>query len=233
MMKKSLLILTLAMSSEIYAAQICAKSANSFEATECLDKEVKRLRTELNTIYKKVYKQTEAKKELDTAQKSWFNYKDQIIFLNDRVTDNYNLEDSYSDYLAENPNIKKLPFIKRIKYTPNNPLKDYKWENNSTDVWLVKDTLLNEERIHTNQLGNDIKTLGRIKGNMQYLEDFWNIEIRPINFKYAYLNENVLNFTKLNQSKIRDKYLKVKIRYSGEDLTIIQAVKALFTISYA
>ena len=68
---------------------------------------------------------------------------------------------------------------------------------------------------------------------MQYLEDFWNIEIRPINFKYAYLNENVLNFTKLNQSKIRDKYLKVKIRYSGEDLTIIQAVKALFTISYA
>ena len=77
MMKKSLLILTLVMSSEIYAAQICAKSANSFEATECLDKEVKRLRTELNTIYKKVYTQTEAKKELDTAQKSWFNYKDQ------------------------------------------------------------------------------------------------------------------------------------------------------------
>ena len=163
----------------------------------------------------------------------WYKYKDVIQFLNDRVTDNYNLEDSYSDYLAEYPNIKKLPFIKRIKYNPNNPLKDYKWENNSTDVWLVKDTLLNEERIHTNQLGNDIKTLGRIKGNMQYLEDFWNIEIRPINFKYAYLNENVLNFTKLNQSKIRDKYLKVKIRYSGEDLTIIQAIKALFTISYA
>ena len=163
----------------------------------------------------------------------WFNYKDQIIFLNDRVTDNYNLEDSYSDYLAENPNIKKLPFIKRIKYTPNNPLKDYKWENNSTDVWLVKDTLLNEERIHTNQLGNDIKTLGRMRGNMQYLEDFWNVEIRPINFKYAYLDRNVLKFTSLKQSKIRDKYLKIKVRYSGEDLTIIQAIKTLFTISYA
>ena len=163
----------------------------------------------------------------------WYKYKDVIQFLNDRVTNDYNLEDSYSDYLAEYPNIKKLPFIKRIKYNPNNPLKDYKWEDNSTDVWLVKDTLLNEERIHTNQLGNDIKTLGRMRGNMQYLEDFWNVEIRPINFKYAYLNENVLNFTKLNQSKIRDKYLKVKIRYSGEDLTIIQAVKALFTISYA
>ena len=165
----------------------------------------------------------------------WYNYKDVIQFLNDRVGEiNYpDLETSYLKYLQLNQSIKKLPFIKRIKYNPNNPLKDYKWENNSTDVWLVKDTLLNEERIHTNQLGNDIKTLGRIKGNMQYLEDFWNIEIRPINFKYAYLNENVLNFTKLNQSKIRDKYLKVKIRYSGEDLTIIQAIKALFTISYA
>ena len=165
----------------------------------------------------------------------WYKYKDVIQFLNDRVGEiNYpDLETSYLKYLQLNQSIKKLPFIKRIKYNPNNPLKDYKWENNSTDVWLVKDTLLNEERIHTNQLGNDIKTLGRIKGNMQYLEDFWNIEIRPINFKYAYLNENVLNFTKLNQSKIRDKYLKVKIRYSGEDLTIIQAVKALFTISYA
>lgn len=165
----------------------------------------------------------------------WYKYKDVIQFLNDRVGEiNYpDLETSYLKYLQLNQSIKKLPFIKRIKYNPSNPLKDYKWENNSTDVWLVKDTLLNEERIHTNQLGNDIKILGRIKGNMQYLEDFWNIEIRPINFKYAYLNENVLNFTKLNQSKIRDKYLKVKIRYSGEDLTIIQAVKALFTISYA
>lgn len=43
MMKKSLIILTLVMSSEIYAAQICAKSANSLEATECLEKQVKSL----------------------------------------------------------------------------------------------------------------------------------------------------------------------------------------------
>lgn len=175
----------------------------------------------------------------------WYNYKDEIIFLNDRVGTTIdssevvdaddsingtyrNLEHSYRKYLKSNLSVKKLPFIKRVRSSQTDT-----WESNTTDVWLYYDELLNEYRIWTNQLGNDIKTLGRIRGNMQYLEDFWNIEIRPINFKYAYLNENVLKFTSLKQSKLRDKYLKIKVRYSGEDLTIVQAIKTLFTISYA
>lgn len=175
----------------------------------------------------------------------WYNYKDEIIFLNDRVGTTIdssevvdaddsingtyrNLEHSYRKYLKSNLSIKKLPFIKRVRSSQTDI-----WESNTTDVWLYYDKLLNEYRIWTNQLGNDIKTLGRMRGNMQYLEDFWNIEIRPINFKYAYLNENVLKFTSLKQSKLRDKYLKIKVRYSGEDLTIVQAIKSLFTISYA
>ena len=175
----------------------------------------------------------------------WFNYKDEIIFLNNRVGNTIdssevvdaedlingtyrNLEHSYRKYLKSNLSIKKLPFIKRVRSSQTDT-----WESNTTDVWLYYDELLNEYRIWTNQLGNDIKTLGRMRGNMQYLEDFWNVEVRPINFKYAYLNENVLKFTSLKQSKLRDKYVKIKVRYSGEDLTIIQAIKTLFTISYA
>lgn len=175
----------------------------------------------------------------------WYNYKDEIIFLNDRVGTTIdssevvdaddsingtyrNLEHSYRKYLKSNLSIKKLPFIKRVRSSQTDT-----WESNTTDVWLYYDELLNEYRIWTNQLGNDIKTLGRMRGNMQYLEDFWNVEIRPINFKYAYLDKNVLKFTNLKQSKLRDKYLKIKVRYSGEDLTIIQAIKTLFTISYA
>lgn len=175
----------------------------------------------------------------------WYNYKDEIIFLNDRVGTTIdssevvdaddsingtykNLEHSYRKYLKSNLSIKKLPFIKRVRSSQTDT-----WESNTTDVWLYYDELLNEYRIWTNQLGNDIKTLGRMRGNMQYLEDFWNVEVRPINFKYAYLNENVLKFTSLKQSKLRDKYLKIKVRYSGEDLTTIQAIKTLFTISYA
>ncbi|WP_228253325.1 lysozyme inhibitor LprI family protein [Acinetobacter calcoaceticus] len=41
-----------------------------------LDKEIKSLKSELNSIYKKAYTQTEAKQELDSSQKAWLKYKE-------------------------------------------------------------------------------------------------------------------------------------------------------------
>lgn len=35
------------------------------------------------------------------------------------------------------------------------------------------------------------------------------------------------------ETRIRDRYVKVKVRYSGSDLAIIYALKTLYTISYA
>jgi hypothetical protein len=35
------------------------------------------------------------------------------------------------------------------------------------------------------------------------------------------------------QTKIRDKYCKIKIRYSGTKLAVISAIITTFTISYA
>ena len=161
----------------------------------------------------------------------WYEYKDEILLINEMTgTTNNTLEEAYKEYLKINRHIKKLPFIKRIRSSDITK----KWEQNSTNINLIHDELLSEYRINSNQLGNDIKKVGRLKGNMQYLEDLWSIEIRPINFKYAYLDDNDnLKFTKLYQSRIRDKYLKVKVRYSGKELAIIQAIKTLFTISYA
>ena len=40
-------------------------------------------------------------------------------------------------------------------------------------------------------------------------------------------------WTYRKETRIRDKYLKVKIRYSGEELAIITALKTLYIISYA
>lgn len=164
----------------------------------------------------------------------WFDYKDVIVELNERViTDSVmypTLEESYKEYLQNNRSVKKLPFIKRIRRTTGN----IQWEANTTDVKLVKDNLLNEDRVNIQQLANDIKIHGRLRGNIQYLEDLWNVEIRPVNFKYAYLNStDTLQFTTLKQSRLRDKYLKVRVKYSGDDLAIVQAIKTTFTISYA
>lgn len=159
-----------------------------------------------------------------------------------------------------NPNgriIKKLPYLKLKltdkKGTPEKPR--YTWEGDFDDFWnsyrkptnnkdndysfncnevcLIEDDQLHEQRVHSEQLGNNMKKYGRVRGNMQYLEDAWKVEIRPIQFEWAYLDkEGNLKKQKV-ETRHRDKFLKVKIRYSGEDLAVIQAVYTFFELSYA
>jgi len=69
---------------------------------------------------------------------------------------------------------------------------------------------------------------------MHYVEDAWDVQIQPIAFKYAYLNsakELILSDTK--EMNIRDKYIKIRVRYSGEKYAIINSLLTLFTVSYA
>jgi len=40
-------------------------------------------------------------------------------------------------------------------------------------------------------------------------------------------------WTSRKETRIRDKYLRVKVRYSGEDKAIISAIRTLYSISYA
>lgn len=174
------------------------------------------------------------------------------------------LEDKYPDFpgLFERDRIiHKLPYLKMKhtdkKGTPERP--HYKWDNpsgstyweqqidkldsktkdgkytyNCSEPCLVEDDQLNETRIRTEQLGNDIRKYGRIRGNMQYLEDFWDVEIRPIQLTWCYLDDSKsLCKNKLTETRHRDKYIKVKVRYSGEDLAVINGILTLYNESYA
>lgn len=71
---KKLLLLTLLVSSGAWAD--CENPSNSHEIQQCLSSEVIALKKELNTSYAKLYKQTEAKQELNNAQKAWLKYKE-------------------------------------------------------------------------------------------------------------------------------------------------------------
>ena len=73
-MKKLILITAFFISSGAYAS--CSNPQNSFESQKCLDSEVKSLKSKLNIVYKKIYAQTEAKQELDLAQKQWLKFKE-------------------------------------------------------------------------------------------------------------------------------------------------------------
>lgn len=194
----------------------------------------------------------------------WYLYKPIIEWCNEHENEFNSLEDAYKYVMSNtletlynnslhpdfpilfnkpgNYIIKKLPFLK-IKLSDrkgtkmNNSILDDQpdmYKDNTSETILIKDDQLSEYRIHTEQLGNDIKKYGRIRGNMQYLEDLWNIEIRPIAFKYAYIDSNQeLKFTSLQETKHRDKYIKIKIRYTGKDLTVIQGIITMLQYSLA
>ena len=72
---KKLLLLAIASTFSVGVWASCDNvPAHSAEA--CYDKEVTTLKKQLNQVYARLYRQTNAKNELDNAQKSWLTYKE-------------------------------------------------------------------------------------------------------------------------------------------------------------
>ena len=139
-----------------------------------------------------------------------------------------------------------------------------------TGTEVVYDDNLGEYSLVTHCKGADLKEVGRLRGNMQYKEDIWEVEIRPINYvqknesKWNKVPQIILNnipndiekdeissddlpseyditdvtlpldgWTARKETRIRDKYIRIKVRYSGEDKAIISALRTIYSISYA
>ena len=136
-------------------------------------------------------------------------------------------DSEFQEFLEDYPSIPKIPYIRTI------PNFTETTKAGNRDITLEKDLKTEEILISSYQKGIDIKTSGRVKGNMEYMEDFWDIQIQPLTFKYAYLTNGNLALTKQEESKIRDKYIKIRVKYDGTKYAIINAIKTFFTISYA
>lgn len=162
--------------------------------------------------------------------------------------------------IGDKSGVKDIP---DTNLTPEQQDRGFAHSDNTPTTALVYDSQLNEYRVHTEQLGNNIWKYGRLRGNMQYLEDLWRVEIRPVAFKYSYIKPEVdedgnyvyaddektlipteyynekegrdlyIYFTRIQETRPRDKYAKIKIRYSGEDLAVIQSIATIFNYSYA
>lgn len=100
---------------------------------------------------------------------------------------------------------------------------------------------------------------GRRLGNCLYKEDIWNVQIPSINFQEknekwvdkppinlatipeAFKNKTVnvpadtefYSWGNSKQARIRDKYIRIKVRYSGEDLAIVSAIITQYKESYS
>ena len=97
------------------------------------------------------------------------------------------------------------------------------WDSNENNYW-----------IKLNQPVKNIKNFGRLLGNIHYKEDSWFLTIDPILFKNKYLvNNEELVGSSIQSSRLRDKFIKIRVKYSGKNLVIITALKTLLTISYS
>lgn len=146
--------------------------------------------------------------------------------------------------------------------------KDYNYDNLS-GTEIIHYPKLNEYRLINHVKAVDVHDKGGLlRGNMQYKEDKWCVQINPINYvvgnepeitwkndkppillsnikldkKYdgqkLYIPNDVNIYArwKISERKevnVKDKFIKIKIRYTGNELAIISAIKTLYRISYA
>lgn len=111
-----------------------------------------------------------------------------------------------------------------IRLNPNEPEKTYLKDGYSL-VTPTVETLNNktkERGIRVVQSAKNVKNVGLRKGNIQYKEDMWEVVISPI---------RVLHNSKIIESKIRDKYCKIRVKYTGNQLAIITALQTIYTLS--
>lgn len=157
---------------------------------------------------------------------------------------------------------------------------------------IVHYKTLDEYRIWNHAKAVDMQAKGRLRGNMQYNEDQWLVQINPINIVYkneknwnqgdiiggrtvssekipielgqspipdeilekgdiTYDPNNPTNNdipensmdrtitswdwkeTQMQEVKLKDKWIKIRIRYTGNKLAIITAIRTLYSVSYS
>ena len=93
----------------------------------------------------------------------------------------------------------------------------------------------------------NIETFGRRLGNIQYKEDSWYTTVEPIIFLADLTNKETTNKTTvpsedkiernyknnsryIKSTRIRDKWVKIRVRYTGEDLAIITAIRTIMNV---
>ena len=107
---------------------------------------------------------------------------------------------------------------------------------------IVWDDVLNQYSVIATQDCKNIEKWGRRLGNIHYKEDSWYVTIEPIKYKEKYrINDGNVDdwtgdkeqYTKIKEARIRDKFVKIRVKYTGEDSVIITALRTILTPSYS
>ena len=236
---------------------------------------------------KNMYIRQEATKELYQYNGSDITFNSNYINLDSEHRKNYKIQNGQKIELQSYDKSTLLPLyyqrqdtINEIEDTYRSITSKNKDYSNLAGGEIVKYDTLNEYRIWNHSKAVDITDpeKGRLRGNMQYKEDKWYIQINPLNIvqknepqwinldgnptnaipvelKQNPLPSDILDPTtmeipdnfnigegrgyviwnweesKMQEVKIKDKWIKIRIRYKGNKLAIISAINTLYSIS--
>lgn len=93
------------------------------------------------------------------------------------------------------------------------------------------DPILNQYTLITEQECKNIEKHGRRLGNIHYKEDSWYLTVEPIKFDPEFKADEQNPPSKWNSTRIRDKFVKIRVKYSGDSQVIITAIKNLYSLS--
>lgn len=163
------------------------------------------------------------KREDPDSSKEWGDYNTPVQFLPKAETER--TEYPYTDSVRE-------------RWVKNQPIKTSEEFKNTTVEW---DPILNQYFLKVNQPCYDIKNYGRMRGNITYKEDAWYLTIDPILFRKADAENAAYGVTgdtdidekrqDYKSTRIRDKWCKIRIKYTGKDLVLISAIKTMIMTS--
>lgn len=152
------------------------------------------------------------------------------------ISNNVEPESLEIDIVGDIYLFKKQSLIKDISYYNNSPISYPKIslskDNKYYQTELIYDDKTKEYVLKTHQDCLNINTYGRRLGNIQYIEDKWNLVIQPIYYTENNKRESNLNKI-LKEVRIRDKYAKIRIKYKGDKPVVITALSTLMRLSYA
>lgn len=238
---------------------------------------------------KNMYIRQEATKELYQYNGSDILFNSDYVNLDSEHRKNYRIEEGQRIELKGYDRSTLFPLYYQRRDSINEiedyyagataPSKDY---SALAGGEIIRYDTLNEYHIwnHTKAVDVSDPTKGRMRGNMQYKEDKWHVQINPLNIvqknepQWTNLDGNPTNCvpvelkqnplpsdvldpktmqvpssfekgsgrgyvvwnwqeSQIREAKIKDKWLKVRIRYKGNKLAIITAIRTLYSISYS
>lgn len=95
------------------------------------------------------------------------------------------------------------------------------------------DSVLDQYTLVIKQPCKNKDSYGLRLGNIQYKEDCWYTNIEPLRYNEILKNPDMKGTPNFVSARLRDKWIKIKIKYKGDQLALINAVSTFENISYA